>query len=133
MECTAGAAVNTDKLLFLLDRQRERRAGYGQLTARYRQALRDVGNLQAELTADVDDLATALVLLDTEALAGASAEEMQAAGISDGQRRRLVAARRLAERLGAEVATAADTLKQSQTLVDNLIEYARQRGESVAL
>jgi len=125
--------VNTDKLLFLLDRQRERRAGYGQLTARYRQALRDVGNLQAELTADVDDLAAALVLLDTEALAGASAEDLQAAGVSDGQRRRLVAARRLAERLGTEVATAADGLKQSQTLVDNLIEYARQRGESVAL
>jgi hypothetical protein len=125
--------VNTDKLLFLLDRQRERRAGYGQLTARYRQALRDVGNLQAELTADVDDLATALVLLDTEALAGASVEELQAAGVSEGQRRRLVAARRLAERLSAEVATAVDVLKQSQTLVDNLIEYARQRGESVAL
>lgn len=125
--------MNTDKLLFLLDRQRERRAGYGQLTARYRQALRDVGNLQAELTADVDDLATALVLLDTEALAGASVEELQAAGVSEGQRRRLVAARRLAERLSAEVATAADVLKQSQTLVDNLIEYARQRGESVAL
>jgi AICAR transformylase/IMP cyclohydrolase PurH len=125
--------VNTDKLLFLLDRQRERRAGYGQLTARYRQALRDVGNLQAELTADVDDLAGALVLLDTDALAVAPAEDLQAAGIGEGQRRRLVAARRLAERLGAEAATTADALKQSQTLVDNLIEYARQRGESVAL
>ena len=133
MECAAGAGVNTDKLLFLLDRQRERRAGYGQLTARYRQALRDVGNLQAELTAEVDDLAAALVMLDTEALAGASAEELQAAGVSEGQRRRLVAARRLGERLCTEVATAADALKQSQALVDNLIEYARQRGESVAL
>ena len=78
-------------------------------------------------------LAAALVMLDTEALAGASAEELQAAGISEGQRRRLVAARRLGERLGAEVAAAADALKQSQALVDNLIEYARQRGESVAL
>ena len=133
MECAAGPGVNTDKLLFMLDRQRERRAGYGQLTARYRQALRDVGNLQAELTAEVDDLAAALVMLDTEALAGASAEELQAAGVSEGQRRRLVAARRLGERLGVEVATAADALKQSQALVDNLIEYARQRGESVAL
>jgi prophage DNA circulation protein len=125
--------VNTDKLLHLIDRHRERRAGYAQLSERHRQAVREVGNLQAELSADVDDLAAALVLLSTEELAAASAEALQAAGISDSQRRRLVAARRLAERLRGEAATAAEALKQSQALVDNLIEYARQRGESVAL
>ena len=124
--------MNTDKLLALLDRHGERSTAYRHLAARYRQAVKDVARQQAELTAEADGLASELVQRPADALVGVSAEDLLAAGISDGQRRRLAAAKRLAARLQLEVATAAEGMKQSQMLVDNLIEYARQRGESVS-
>lgn len=125
--------MNTDKLLMLLDKHRDWQASYRLLTARYRGAAKEVAKLEAELTAEVEDLAESIVTMPTEALARVTPEEIDAAGISDIQRRRLLAARRLAERLRLEAETQAGELKQSQALTERLVEYASQRGELVHL
>lgn len=125
--------MNLDKLLALLDRHRERSTAYRHLADRYRQATKEVARLQAELAGVDSDTAEAFVLRSADTLATATPDALVAAGITEGQARRLASAKRLAERLRLEVAGAAETVKQSQALADNLIEHARQRGESVAL
>lgn len=125
--------MNTDKLLMLLDKHRDRQAAYRLLTARYRGAAKEVAKLEAGMTAEVEDLAENIVTMPTEALAMVTSEEIAAAGISDAQHKRLLAARRLAERLRLESEAQADELKQSQALTERLVEYASQRGEMVHL
>lgn len=125
--------MNLDKLLALLDRHRERSTAYRHLADRYRQATKEVARLQAELAGVDSDTAEAFVMRSADALATATPDDLAAAGITEGPARRLASAKRLTERLCLEVAYVAETVKQSQALADNLIEYARQRGESVAL
>lgn len=123
--------MNTEKLLMLLDQHQERQLAYRRLSERYRAAVNDVAKQQAGLTTDVDDLAQSIVLKSADALAKVSPDELAAAGISETQIRRLLAAKRLADRLLAESQAMAEELKQSQALTDRLLDYARLRGESV--
>jgi hypothetical protein len=125
--------MNTDKLLTLLDQHRDRQSTYRLLTARYRGAAKDVAKQQAELTVEAGDLAEIIVTKPASELVKVSPDEIADAGISEAQIKRLIAAKRLAERLQGECEVLAGDLKQSQALADRLVEYASQRGESVQL
>lgn len=123
--------MNADKLLALIDQHNGLKTAYRHLAQRYRTAVNDAARLSAEMTVEVDDLAEQIILKPIDELSAMSAEELEGAGLAPGQIRRLVAARRLAARLQAETEVQAEALKQSQTLVDRLVEYAHQRGELV--
>jgi len=125
--------MNTDKLLTLIDLHNGLKTAYRHLAQRYRTAVNDAAKLSAEMTVEVDDLAEQIILKPIDELAAMAAEELEAAGLAAGQIRRLVAARRLAARLQSETEAQAEDLKQSQIVVDHLVEYARQRGEPVNL
>lgn len=123
--------MNTDKLLMLLDQHQERQLAYRRLSARYRATVNDVAKQEAGLTTDVDDYAQRIVMKSADELARVSMDELTAAGITETQIRRLLAAKKLADRLLSECQVLAEDLKHSQALTDRLLEYANQRGESV--
>ncbi len=121
--------MNVDKLITLVDQHAARQTNYRHLSSRYRQAVNDEARQMAEMTAEADDLAEQIILLPLEKLVAVPPEEMEAAGGSLVQGRRLVAARRLVARLRSESEALAEELKQSQALTSRLVEFAAQRGE----
>ena len=123
--------MNVDKLITLVDQHAARQTNYRHLSARYRLAVNDEARQMAEMTAEADDLAEQIILLPLEKLVAVPPEEMEAAGVSLVQGRRLVAARRLVARLRSESEALAEELKQSQALTSRLVEFAAQRGELV--
>lgn len=123
--------MNVDKLIALVDQHAARQTNYRHLSSRYRQAVNDEARQMAEMSAEADDLAEHIILLPLEKLVAVPPEEMEAAGVSLAQGRRLVAARRLVARLRSESEALAEELKQSHALTSRLVEFAAQRGELV--
>lgn len=123
--------MNTDKLLRLAEQHEARQASYRALAARYRQALADVGRCTAGMVAEIEGPAAEIASMDIAGLSAVDLEAAALAGISESQIKRLIAAKKLAERLRSETEAAAVLLKQSQALHNRLTEYARQRGETV--
>ena len=121
--------MNVDKLITLVDQHAARQTNYRHLSSRYRRAANDEARQMPEMTAEADDLAKQIILLPLEKLVAVPPEEMEAAGVSLVQGRRLVAARRLVARLRSESEVLAGELKQSQALSSRLAEFAAQRGE----